>query len=212
VGRTDSEAVYLPRFTRTERAVHWIHASAFFLLLATGLVLYVPALSQAVARRPQVKELHLLTAFAWIVALGLVIALGDRRSLRATVSEIDRFDADDLRWLRGKKAPQGRLNAGQKLNAVLTSSFALLFAVTGLLLWLGERDTRFRLGSTIVLHDALMYVSLAVLFGHIYLAVVNPRTRHSLRGMTRGDVRRDWALEHHAKWVEAGSPHSSARQ
>ena len=39
------------RFTRTERALHWVHATAFFLLLGSGLVLYVPKLSEAVARR-----------------------------------------------------------------------------------------------------------------------------------------------------------------
>ena len=202
---TASEELYVSRFSRTERAVHWIHASAFFALLATGLVLYVPLLSQQVARRPLVKELHLATAVAWAVALALVVGLGDRSALRRTIREIDRFDEDDRRWLRDRRAPQGRLNAGQKLNAALTSSFALLFAVSGLLLWLGERDTRYRFGSTLVLHDALMYVSLLVLVGHLYLAVVNPRTRHALRGMTRGDVRRDWAREHHSKWVEAES-------
>ena len=30
------DAVYVKRFSRTERAVHWIHASAFFVLLGTG--------------------------------------------------------------------------------------------------------------------------------------------------------------------------------
>lgn len=190
------------RFSRTERVVHWAHATAFLALLATGLVLYVPRLAEAIGRRPLVKEAHLLTALAWIVALALIIALGDRRGLRRTLRELDRFDADDRRWLRRRPAPQGRFNAGQKLNAVLTAAFAVLFAVSGALLWLGERDTRFRLDSSIVLHDTLTFVSLVLLLGHLYLAVIHPQTRHALRGMTHGEVRRDWAQEHHAKWVE----------
>ena len=197
-----SEPAYVRRFSRTERALHWVHAGAFLALLASGLVLYVPRLGELVARRPLVKEAHLLTALAWLVALALVVALGDRRGLRRTVRELDRFDGDDRRWLRGGKAPQGRFNAGQKLNAALTAAFALLFAVSGLLLWLGERDTRFRLDGTLVLHDGLMYLSLGLLTGHLYLALIHPRTRHSLRGITRGDVRRDWAREHHRKWVD----------
>ena len=197
-----SEPAYVRRFSRTERALHWVHAGAFLALLASGLVLYVPRLGELVARRPLVKEAHLLTALAWLVALVLVVALGDRRGLRRTMRELDRFDGDDLRWLRGGKAPQGRFNAGQKLNAALTAAFALLFAVSGLLLWLGERDTRFRLDGTLVLHDGLMYLSLGLLTGHLYLALIHPRTRHSLRGITRGDVRRDWAREHHRKWVD----------
>ena len=191
---------YVRRFSRTERALHWVHASAFFVLLGSGLVLYLPTLAAEVGRRPLVKDVHLLTALAWAVALVAVLALGDRRELRATARELDVFDADDRRWLRGRPAPQGRFNAGQKLNAALTAAFALLFAVSGALLWLGERDTRFRFDSTIVLHDVLTYVSVALLTGHLYLAVVHPTTRHALRGVTLGTVREDWAREHHAKW------------
>ncbi len=155
-----SDDVYIERFTVTERAVHWVHASAFFGLLATGLVLYVPRLSILVGRRPLVKNLHVYTAVAWIAALLLIVVLGDRRRLRQTLRELDEFDADDLLWLRRRPAPQGRFNAGQKVNAVLTGAFALLFAVSGSLLWLGERDHRFQFASTILLHDWLMYVSL----------------------------------------------------
>jgi formate dehydrogenase subunit gamma len=190
------------RFSRTERALHWIHAGAFFVLLGSGLVLYVPRLSEAIARRPLVKDIHVYTAVAWLAAIVLVVVVGDRRGLRQTVRDLDLFDEDDRLWLRRVRVRQGRFNAGQKLNAALTASFAVLFAVSGTLLWLGERDTRFRFASTVVLHDALMYVSLILLVGHLYLALIYPATRHSLRGMTLGTVRRDWAEEHHAKWPE----------
>ena len=119
--------------------------------------------------------------------LALVVALGDRRGLRRTLRDLDLFDADDRRWLRRKPRPQGRFNAGQKLHAALVAGFASLFAVSGFLLWLGERDTRFRWASTILLHDGLMYVSLVLLMGHLYLAVLYPATRHALRGITVGD-------------------------
>src|SRR5437763_17132629 len=204
-----SETVYVRRFCRTERALHWIHASAFFVLLGSGLVLYVPSLSERVARRPLVKDVHVYTAVAWIALLALVVALGDRRGLRRTLRELDVFDEDDRLWLRRIPRPQGRFNAGQKLNAALTASFALLFAVSGLLLWYGERDNRFRLASTILLHDGLMYVSLVVLVGHLYLALIYPTTRHALRGMTTGSVRRDWAWQHHRKWLEDPKPPST---
>ena len=75
-----------------------------------------------------------------------------------------------MRWLHGAKPrPQGRFNAGQKLNTALTAAFTLLFLVSGVLLWLGER-TPFRFASTVLLHDGLMYVSLVLLVGHLYLA------------------------------------------
>ena len=87
------------------------------------------------------------------------------------------------------------------MNAILTAAFATLFFISGLLLWYGERDTRFRLGGTVFLHDTLMYLSLVIVAGHLYLSLIHPTTRHALRGITLGTVREDWAHTHHAKWA-----------
>jgi len=193
---------FVRRFGRTQRALHWTHATAFFALLATGLVLWLPALSVWVGRRSLVKEIHVWTAVAWAAAVALIIILGDRQALRADWREIERIDRDDRRWLLGRSAPQGRFNAGQKLNSIVTVAFALLFAVSGVLLWLAARESSFRWDGPIVVHDALTLLSLALVLGHLYLALVHPTTRHALRGMTLGDVRADWARKHHPKWIE----------
>jgi formate dehydrogenase subunit gamma len=191
------------RFTRTERALHWALALGFFALLASGLILYVPELSVLVARRPLIKTLHLYTGIAWLLALALVIVVGTRGSLLATLRELDRFDEDDRRWLRHRPSRPGKFNAGQKLNAAVTAAFVVLFAVSGFLLWYGERDTRFRFASTILLHDGVMYVSLLLLAGHLYLVLIRPATRHSLRGMTTGYVRAEWARRRHPRWIDS---------
>ena len=109
---------------RTERGIHWIHAGAFFVLLGSGLVLYLPSLSVVVSNRPLVKAIHVYTAIAWVIALVLV-----------------------------------------------------------------------------VLDDGLTLASVFLLTGHLYLTLIHRATRHSLRGMTRGSVREDWAARHHAKWL-----------
>jgi formate dehydrogenase subunit gamma len=46
-----------------------------------------------------------------------------------------------------------------------------------------------------------MYAALTLLVGHLYLALIHPATRHSLRGMTRGTVREDWAKRHYPRWA-----------
>jgi formate dehydrogenase subunit gamma len=193
------KAGYVQRFSPAERLLHWVNALGFFFLLATGLILYLPSLSMLVARRQLMQSLHFWAGVGWLGALAAVVLLGGRRLL-ATARELDTFDADDLRWLRGRGAPQGRFNAGQKVNAVLTAAFTILFGVSGLLLWFGEQDTRYRFASTVVLHDGLMYVSLVLLVGHLYLALIHPATRHALRGMTLGSVNSEWAARQHAKW------------
>ena len=197
------KAGYVPRFSPMERLLHWVNALGFFFLLVTGLILYLPSLSMLVSRRQTVQAVHFWAGVGWLAVLAAVLVLGGRRLL-ATARELERFDQDDLLWLRRRRTPQGRFNAGQKINAALTAAFTILFGVSGLLLWFGEQDTRFRFASTVILHDGLMYVSLGLLVGHLYLALIHPSTRHALRGMTLGDVRVEWATRHHAKWEPEG--------
>jgi formate dehydrogenase subunit gamma len=192
----------LRRWSRTERAVHWIHAAAFLVLLGSGLCLYLPSLAEAVGRRPLLKSIHIYTAVAWAIALALVVVVGNRRSLARTVHEVEYWDADDVAWLRGRRVPQGRLNAGQKLNTIVTAVFAILFAISGFFLWYGERNTAWRLPHALLVHDYLMYVSFFLFLGHLWFSLIYPRTRHALTGITRGWVSEDYAVRRHAKWAE----------
>jgi formate dehydrogenase subunit gamma len=186
---TTPPSARLRRWSRTERAVHWVHATAFVILLGSGLCLYLPSLAEVVSRRPLLKHIHIYTAAAWAVALVLVFVFGDRRALLRTAREVD-----DLRT-------DSRLNKTQKLNAIVVAAFAILFAVSGFDLWYGERDTRFRFANTLLIHDWLMYLSLFIFLGHLYYALILPSTRHALSGMTRGWVDRDWAERQHPEWV-----------
>jgi formate dehydrogenase subunit gamma len=201
------------RFGASERAVHAIHAAAFTVLTATGLVMYLPALSTRIADRPTLKAIHLIAAVAWLTGLALVAILGDRRELRATLAELERFDAYDRRWLGGRwRTPQGRFNAGEKAHAIVQGALSVLFVITGALLLLGERDTVFRLPGTIAVHDAAMFVAVVLVVGHVYLAVLNPSTRPALRGIVHGDVDAAWARRHHARWTPADADAPAPRR
>ena len=57
----------------------------------------------------------------------------------AAVGKLDRYDADDGRWLKGAPGrvlfgdpapPQGRFNAGQKINASLVAGLMVVMAIT----------------------------------------------------------------------------------
>jgi formate dehydrogenase subunit gamma len=178
---------FVRRFSRTERTLHWVNALFFLYLLGTGLVLYLPSLSVLVGRRPLLKDMHFWGGIGWVSAIGLVVLLGDRRGLLRTAREVEMLSPS-------------RFNVGQKVNAILNAAFVILFFASGMLLWLGERDTRFRFASTVLLHDWLLYLATGLFLGHLYLAVIHPATRHSLRGMTRGTVREDWARRHYPYW------------
>jgi formate dehydrogenase subunit gamma len=199
------------RFGATERNLHTIHASAFVVMLLTGLVLYLPFLAQVVSSRPLTKAIHLGAATAWLTALALVAVLGDQRALRRTRRELERFDADDLRWLRRRPATAGRFNAGQKAHAIAEAALAVLFTVSGTLLWLGERNTNLRLPGTIALHDASMIVAGVLVAGHVWIAM-SPGKSASIEGILRGTVPAAWAAEHHPRWVPSANPPPRARR
>jgi formate dehydrogenase subunit gamma len=185
------------RFGLTERRLHTAHALAFSILLATGLVLYAPFLAQIFSDRPLMKTAHLVTALLWLAALALVLLLGDRAALRRTRQEIERFDADDLLFLKRRSTRAGRFNGGQKAHAIVQAGLAVLFVVSGALLWLGERNTALRLPGSIALHDAATLLLTVLLAGHVWMATSRP---HSLEGIWRGTVRASYAAAHHPKW------------
>ena len=113
-------------------------------------------------------------------------------------------------WNGRPAPPQGRFNAGQKLNASLVGGLMLAMYATGGLLWYGERDTSYRFAGTVIVHDWATLILMVLVAGHLYLAVLHPATRHALRGMTVGDVEEQWARRHHAKWLEAETAKQAA--
>ena len=197
---------YVHRFGRAERTAHWVVASTFLVMTATGLILYLPMFAALAADRMLWKTLHVGAAIGFWAGLVAVVAASPRR-LRRTAAELDRFDDDDRAWLvwavrrRGPEPPAGRFNAGQKLNAAVIAGLAVVFTVSGVLILLQESDAAFRgATSAILVHDWATWVAVPLVAGHIYLATLNAGTRHSLRGITLGTVRREWAREHHPKW------------
>lgn len=198
----------IPRFSVAERLLHWVLAIAFFVLLWTGFLMSVPALSGDVTR-PVAKAWHIDAAIALAVAFVLLL-LVQGKVLARTISQLERFDRDDWRWLVeiprrvmfGTPAPpQGRFNAGQKLNTALVSGLMVVSYITGFLLWLGERNTTYRFAGTFGVHNDVMWCLMVLVAGHLYMALLNPPTRAAMAGMLRGSVDRAWALPHHPKWV-----------
>lgn len=196
------------RFSRSERALHAIHAASFTAMLATGLVLFLPVLATTFGNRPVVKAIHLAVAALWLTGLILVAILGNRPALRRTRRQLESLDRADLRWLRSAAArsrPQGRFNGGQKLHGVAQAAFTLLFFVSGALLWLGERNTTFRLPGTIALHDLTMVAATGFVVGHVWIAL--SRTgRPALSGLVDGTVPASYARAHHGAWDPSTEP------
>ena len=216
---SSEQAGRVARFNRTERSVHWTQAITFLTLLLSGFILTLPWLAAMVGHRALFREIHLSAAFFFFFGPAIIALSADRRSVARDVAEVDRWDRDDLRWLipfplrRLVDAPtpdQGRFNAGQKLNAIFVAWSTLTFTVSGLLMWQNRRFPTDVVERANSIHTWLAYLGLAAFLGHLYLATVHPKTRHSFRAMTQGWVRADWANHHHSKWLQQLAPSPSA--
>ena len=79
----------------------------------------------------------------------------------------------------------------------------MLFVVSGFFLWLGERDHRFLFDGTGTVHETLTLVSVGAARRAPLSRRDPPVDAARAAWDDDGDVREDWAREHHPKWVEA---------
>jgi formate dehydrogenase subunit gamma len=189
------------RFTLSERIVHWLVAAAFATMLLSGT--QVPrhwGLSSGYF------DVHIGAAIVLAGGLLGIMLVGNGRALRRTAVELTRLDPLDRRWLqrapahmlaREQPPPAGRFNGGQKINAQLSwIGLAILYASGIAVTFLGNSPPEN------VIHSGMAVAMTVLIAGHVYMAVLNPATRHALRGMTVGDVDRSWARDHHPRWTE----------
>jgi formate dehydrogenase subunit gamma len=194
----------LLRFDRGERVLHWTNAVLFLTVLATGAALYVPQLSEVVKRRHLVKDIHVYTGVLLPVPLVATWVSGRwGRGFRADARRLNRWIADDGRWLRTRgrdvSARIGKFNPGQKLNAAFTAGAIPVMLATGLIMrFPNVSPLSWRTGATFV-HD-WVFLGLAVaITGHILFAVNDP---FALRSMVRGHIPSSWARRHAPRWLD----------
>jgi formate dehydrogenase subunit gamma len=201
------------RFNGTERLFHWAFAMPFIVTMATGLGLYFPELAKLAGNRELVRNLHRFAGLGTVLLPLLVLAFGDRRSVGRDVREVDLWSQDDQRWFRAwlwrkvggrdRLPAQGRFNAGQKFNAVLTAGCVFWLAITGLLIFPGVHPPFWLVANSRDLHNLAWIILTPAVIGHVYLAAVYPPTRPGLSGIITGRVPLRWLREHHPLAPEA---------
>ena len=189
----------LLRFDRTERIVHWVNATGFFVLIATGASLKVAGLSTIIGERHTVKTIHVWTGLLLPIPILLALALHGKM-LRADFKRFNRWSADDRRWWsrRNRKHVQlGKFNPGQKLNAVFIGAALVVQLGTGAIMyWFKPFPDSWRTGATFV-HDSTWLVLIVVIAGHIIIALRDP---DSMRSMLKGWVPQSWARRERPVW------------
>ena len=190
----------LPRFSRGERLVHRATALLTLACIATAFVLYYGPVTLVVGHRHVVELVHVWAG----LALPVPMLLGTlSAAYRSDLGRLNRFTAEDWRWLRSKNRRDGsfgvgKFNAGQKLNASLTAGSVLVLLGTGLLMfYTGLVRLAWRTGATFV-HDWVALGLGFLVLGHIMFAITDPDAR---AGMRTGRVPRRWAEKEHPEWA-----------
>lgn len=189
------------------RVLHWLVAISFLLALVSGFAIYTPWLfrwlTPLFGGGPMTRLLHPWFSLAFVI----VFVFQMLNWLRPMA-----WTKEDTRWIRRVRTyasnaeevePEwvGFFNGGQKAYFWVIVACALIFLITGIVIWFPLSFGRIAVSLSIVLHDIASLLMLGGFFLHIYESTFGqPGTFQS---MTRGVVTRRWAWTHHPAWYRA---------
>jgi formate dehydrogenase subunit gamma len=212
VAKENAEELFskeIPRFRRSERALHWAIAIPFLVCLASGAAvkLFYNRLHSGVLMHNALLWVHRGSG-VFLIVLPAWVAWRHRKELSLYLYNIKRawsWTTDDLKWLAliglasvSKKIAlpeQHKFNAGEKINFMtLMLTYPVLVLTGAFLLTPGIHFLSF------IAHVGVAILAAPLIIGHLFMALVNPDTRIGLSGMFSGKVDREWARHHYAKW------------
>ena len=217
---------WVERYRKPTRVLHWIHTSAFILLIITGLILYFPFLAGA-AQDSITRIIHRVAVVFFVVAPFIYLITNPKAALKGLADAFN-WGADDFGWLMAapryyflgdEKAmpPQGHMNTGQKMWWLLVICGSVVFVITGAIMWFAKETAPEELLQWMVFfHDVAFIVTICMFFVHVYLSVIHPLMRPLRTGawssMARGKVSVEYAKTHHAKWYEEEIAKADAKE
>ncbi len=205
----------IERFSARERLLHWLHFCAFVALVFTGFGLYAPFLQPLVQGDAgwAAKVVHRVAAIIFMAGPFLYLLINPRKLIE-NLKDMFTYTWRDVTWLlnawglytvgdSGNMLPQGKFNAGQKMNTVLQVIGFVVFSVTGLIMWFGKGGVPHEVMQWAILFHDLMFIAMMTFFlVHLYLVAMNKTMRESLPAIFTGYVSEEFAQHHHGKWYE----------
>ncbi|MCB2102457.1 MAG: formate dehydrogenase subunit gamma [Rhodobacterales bacterium] len=201
-GRSGRE---IPRFTLTERLIHWYVACVFILLAISGMVLlfgkYVlmPVVGKAAFGHIANACLQGHNLFGPMFIFGIV-------AMFLVYVRDNTLNGVDWNWIkRGGVLAKGHVsseknNFGEKVWFWMAVGGGLVLSTTGLAMEFPWIPTIIQVQWANLLHATAAIGLVAVALGHIYIGTLG--MEGALEGMTRGTVDENWAMEHHDLWAK----------
>ncbi len=200
------------RYRKPTRILHWVHGSAFCLLLLTGLAIYLAP--KGVSLHNIIRPIHQVVAIIFIAA-PLVYLFTNRQATFQGLKDAFTWGKNDIDWLiavpryyylreEDMLPPQGRLNTLQKLWWLLVIFLVPVSIISGAFMWVFGTSVIAEWAA--ILHD-LTFILIGCMFTlHVYFSAVNPlgtgSKNESWRAMITGKVSAHHARSYHRTWYD----------
>ena len=173
---------YIQRHSAQSRVTHGIHMTATVVLILSGLVIFVPAIATAVGSDTVqlIKLGHRVFAVTFIVVPLISLILAPKGFVHLLKGIFAPWDADDklfmkkfVKYLFSPKTThmpkQHETKSGQRLADGTLVFFAIVIAITGVILWAGKFVSPDVFSITLLLHDISFVMISIVMLAHMYL-------------------------------------------
>lgn len=205
------------RYTKDERALHWVTAVTWVILFITGIFLFVPVFGGGARGgvSPLLHHIAAVVVVAWAVGYFVRHPMASLKGIMFAL----KWGMADFNWLKAapayyffgkeeKMPPQEHMNTGQKLWWLIVLGAGALMILTGAIMLF----FRSYLPSWVYLVAALFHaLGMVALFTmalvHVYLSVFHPKMRGIFWSMVNGTVPAWYAESHHKKWYEELKAH-----
>jgi len=210
--RVPKSEAQVERYRKDTRILHWVVVVTMALLGITGLFLYVPGLG-FLAVDSWSRLVHRIAAAGLILGILVYAARNWRASLK-WLNEVLTWGWEDWAWFsaapryyfmgdESAMPPQGHMNTGQKLWALLLVLFIPLLLLTGILLWFFKNIFPSAVFQWSVFAHDVFFIAVGTFFlVHLYLSVLHPLMRGIFWSMVGGKVSAKYAKAHHGKWYQ----------
>lgn len=208
---------YIQRHSALARFTHFVHMVACVALILSGLVVFVPAIAQAVGFGlvQAIRIGHRVFAVVFI-AVPLVSVLRSPKGFAHMIKEMFApWDTDDREFMKKfipylfspKKVhmpKQHETKSGQRLADGTLVLSALLIAISGTVLWAGKFVSPEVFRSALLVHDVAFVLIVIIGTAHAYLGagVFQPYRGTARLMFGDGRVSESDALYHWGYWAE----------
>lgn len=202
------------RFGAVARFAHWSHTVTFLLLAFTGMLIYMDVLdflAPLFGGMQGARLLHRIAAVGFIV-LPILSLFANPAGFIEWMSHVFRWGTNDFAFFGAfakeffgahvEVPPQGRFNAGEKVNSLLQLVGCTLLAISGLILWFPDGFSQGTQQLALIVHDLAFVLTFTAMIGHAYLALFHPKTNEAINGMLSGYVDAEFAKSHYPLWYQ----------